>query len=211
MCHGGYYLITEGLASKYSSRVLDCPPDETTIAMFGCGIFRLVFKWSTIKWYVNTITRICEWFIHGNFYTHNNLYLSRVLEDVCYSNDIDRIVMSVDCTDIDTKWNQASFNFELKYLINTYCSTMIPLLILQLNSQITHFNRNICNNTTGSMDSINGKRLCYSSNINNNNRNDNASNYKSSSNSARVSIKSVRSCNVLNIVLMLLPEMQIEM
>ena len=34
---GGYYLITQGLASKYSSPVSDYPPDETTIAMFGCG------------------------------------------------------------------------------------------------------------------------------------------------------------------------------
>ena len=76
------------------------------------------------------------------------------LDDVCCSNGTDyargmtsnmehvkndRIAMSVDCSDIDTKWNQESFNVALKYLINTCCSTMnMQQLILQLDSQILH-------------------------------------------------------------------------
>ena len=45
------------------------------------------------------------------------------------------------------------------------------------------------------MNGNNGKRTCCSNNINhNNNGNDNESNYKSSTNSASVSIKLVRSC-----------------
>ena len=94
----------------------------------------------------------------------------------------DRIAMPVDCSDIDIKWNQATFNFKFKCLINPYCSTMN---MLQL---ILHLNTN--------MNSVNGKRLCCSSNINNNdNRDDNGSNhiYKCSYNSASISIKSVRS------------------
>ena len=29
--HGGYYLVTDGLAKKYPGRVIDFPPDETTL------------------------------------------------------------------------------------------------------------------------------------------------------------------------------------
>jgi pyruvate/2-oxoglutarate/acetoin dehydrogenase E1 component len=29
--HGGYYLVTDGLASKFPGRVIDFPPDETTL------------------------------------------------------------------------------------------------------------------------------------------------------------------------------------
>lgn len=29
--HGGYYLVTDGLAKKFPGRVIDFPPDETTL------------------------------------------------------------------------------------------------------------------------------------------------------------------------------------
>ena len=35
--HGGYYLVTEGLAKKYPMRVRDFPPDETSILGMGIG------------------------------------------------------------------------------------------------------------------------------------------------------------------------------
>ena len=39
--HGGYYLVTEGLADKYSTRILDFPPDETTLLGAGLGFSQL--------------------------------------------------------------------------------------------------------------------------------------------------------------------------
>jgi 2-oxoisovalerate dehydrogenase E1 component len=36
--HGGYYLVTEGLAAKHRNRVLDFPPDETTLVGAGMGL-----------------------------------------------------------------------------------------------------------------------------------------------------------------------------
>jgi len=39
--HGGYYLVTEGLSEKYPNRVLDFPPDETTLLGAGLGFSQL--------------------------------------------------------------------------------------------------------------------------------------------------------------------------
>lgn len=39
--HGGYYLVTEGLAEKHPNRVLDFPPDETTLLGAGLGFAQL--------------------------------------------------------------------------------------------------------------------------------------------------------------------------
>jgi pyruvate/2-oxoglutarate/acetoin dehydrogenase E1 component len=39
--HGGYYLVTEGLAEKYSTRILDFPPDETTLLGASLGFSQL--------------------------------------------------------------------------------------------------------------------------------------------------------------------------
>eukprot|EP00981_Chlorochromonas_danica_P010016 scaffold2924_cov165-Ochromonas_danica.AAC.3 len=36
--HGGYYLVTDGLAGKYPTRVLDFPPDETSLIGIGMGM-----------------------------------------------------------------------------------------------------------------------------------------------------------------------------
>lgn len=36
--HGGYYLVTDGLAAKYPQRVLDFPPDETSLVGIGMGM-----------------------------------------------------------------------------------------------------------------------------------------------------------------------------
>jgi TPP-dependent pyruvate/acetoin dehydrogenase alpha subunit len=39
--HGGYYLVTEGLADQYPDRVLDFPPDETTLLGVALGFSQL--------------------------------------------------------------------------------------------------------------------------------------------------------------------------
>lgn len=39
--HGGYYLVTEGLAAKYPKQVMDFPPDETTLLGAGLGFAQL--------------------------------------------------------------------------------------------------------------------------------------------------------------------------
>jgi len=39
--HGGYYLVTEGLAKKFPQRVLDFPPDETTLMGAALGFSQL--------------------------------------------------------------------------------------------------------------------------------------------------------------------------
>mmetsp|Transcript_57551 Transcript_57551/g.115552 ORF Transcript_57551/g.115552 Transcript_57551/m.115552 type:complete len:473 (-) Transcript_57551:149-1567(-) len=36
--HGGYYLVTDGLAKKFPGRVIDMPPDETSLLGIGWGI-----------------------------------------------------------------------------------------------------------------------------------------------------------------------------
>jgi pyruvate/2-oxoglutarate/acetoin dehydrogenase E1 component len=36
--HGGYYLVTEGLAAKYPGRVVDLPPDETSLLGVAHGL-----------------------------------------------------------------------------------------------------------------------------------------------------------------------------
>ena len=39
--HGGYYLVTDGLAAKFPARVLDFPPDETTLLGAALGFSQL--------------------------------------------------------------------------------------------------------------------------------------------------------------------------
>ena len=39
--HGGYYLVTDGLTEKYPQRVMDFPPDETTLLGAGLGFSQL--------------------------------------------------------------------------------------------------------------------------------------------------------------------------
>lgn len=39
--HGGYYLVTEGLVRKFSNRVIDFPPDETTLLGAALGFSQL--------------------------------------------------------------------------------------------------------------------------------------------------------------------------
>lgn len=39
--HGGYNLVTDGLAAKYPNRVQDFPPDETSIVGAGVGFSQL--------------------------------------------------------------------------------------------------------------------------------------------------------------------------
>ena len=41
--HGGYYLVTEGLAAKHRGRVVDFPPDETTLVGAGLGLAQAGF------------------------------------------------------------------------------------------------------------------------------------------------------------------------
>ena len=35
--HGGYYLVSDGLVKKYPKRVIDFPPDETTLLGVAMG------------------------------------------------------------------------------------------------------------------------------------------------------------------------------
>ncbi|KAG7358941.1 dehydrogenase E1 component [Nitzschia inconspicua] len=39
--HGGYYLVTEGLSSKFPKRIIDFPPDETTLLGAALGFSQL--------------------------------------------------------------------------------------------------------------------------------------------------------------------------
>lgn len=116
--HGGYYLVSEGLAEKYQHRVMDFPPDETTLlgAAIGfaqtglvpfveipyakyldCG-FDMFNEAIIMNWLSNgkksngMIIRLQgfgEGIFGGNFHTHNCLYLPPGLDVVCYSNGPD--------------------------------------------------------------------------------------------------------------------------
>ena len=39
--HGGYYLVTDKLKSKYPNQILDFPPDETSLLGIGLGLFSI--------------------------------------------------------------------------------------------------------------------------------------------------------------------------
>lgn len=116
--HGGYYLVTDGLAKKYPFRVADFPPEEA--GLLGCAIgyaqaglipvvevpyakyldcgADIFFEAIYAHWYSNgrqpngMIIRLQGFgrgVFGGNFHTHNSLYLPPGLDVVCYSNGAD--------------------------------------------------------------------------------------------------------------------------
>jgi 2-oxoisovalerate dehydrogenase E1 component len=116
--HGGYYLVTEGLAKKFPGRVRDFPPDETTLLGAGAGMaqvgltpiveipyakyldcgadsfFELVIShWLSNGSQANGMVIRLQGFdkgvFGGNFHTHNMLHLPPGLDVVCYSNGAD--------------------------------------------------------------------------------------------------------------------------
>jgi len=118
--HGGYYLVTEGIAKEFPSQILDFPPDETTIVGCGmgfsqCGIFPIVeipyakyldcaadmfFEACITNWLtkgkapVGMIIRLQGFGVGvfgGNFHTHNMLHIPPGLDVVCYSNGSDYV------------------------------------------------------------------------------------------------------------------------
>jgi len=46
--HGGYYLVTDGLAAKYKGRILDFPPVSTAVWLVGWLVGCSRFGWSLV-------------------------------------------------------------------------------------------------------------------------------------------------------------------
>ena len=117
--HGGYYLVTDGLAEKFPGRLIDFPPDETTLlgAAVGysqagltpiievpyakyldCGVdtfYELaISNWLTKGQRPNGMIVRMQGFdrglFGGNFHTHNMIsHLPPGVDAVCYSNGRD--------------------------------------------------------------------------------------------------------------------------
>lgn len=116
--HGGYYLVTDGLAKKYPKRLLDFPPDETSImgvAMgFSQGGLLPIVEMPYAKYLDCAMDMFCEacvmgWLSNGkqtngmvvrlqgfgrgvfggNFHTHNSLHMPPGIDVVCHSNGPD--------------------------------------------------------------------------------------------------------------------------
>lgn len=116
--HGGYYLVTEGLYKKYPARVLDFPPDETSLIGAGmgfsqCGLTPIVeipyAKYLDCGFDLFTEAVIMHWLSHGkerngivfrlqgfgrgvfggNYHTHNMLHIPPGLDVVCCSRGDD--------------------------------------------------------------------------------------------------------------------------
>jgi 2-oxoisovalerate dehydrogenase E1 component len=118
--HGGYYLVTDGLCNKYPGRVLDFPPDETTLVGAGMGLSQSglvpivempyakyldcasdIFKEAIItNWLTNgkqsigMIVRLQGFdkgVFGGNYHTHNSLNIPPGLDVICHSNGLDYV------------------------------------------------------------------------------------------------------------------------
>ena len=116
--HGGYYLVTDGLAKKYPHRIQDFPPDEGTLIGAGMGFSQaglipvveipyakyldcgadMFFEAVMMNWLSNgkqqngMILRLQGFdrgIFGGNFHTHNMLHIPPGLDVVCYSNGPD--------------------------------------------------------------------------------------------------------------------------
>lgn len=117
--HGGYYLVTDGLVKKFPNRIIDFPPDETTLlgAAMGysqvgltpiveipyakyldCGVDTF-YELAISNWLTNgqrpngMIVRIQGFdrgVFGGNFHTHNSIsHIPPGVDVVCYSNGRD--------------------------------------------------------------------------------------------------------------------------
>lgn len=120
MTHGGYYLVTEGLAKKYPFRVADFPPDETSLVGAAIGYAQsgllpileipyakyldcggdMFFEAAIYNWLSNgqqpvgMLVRLQGFdrgVFGGNFHTHNILHLPPGVDVVCYSNGADYV------------------------------------------------------------------------------------------------------------------------
>eukprot|EP00931_Biecheleriopsis_adriatica_P021941 TRINITY_DN14214_c1_g1_i2.p1 TRINITY_DN14214_c1_g1~~TRINITY_DN14214_c1_g1_i2.p1 ORF type:complete len:783 (-),score=164.15 TRINITY_DN14214_c1_g1_i2:115-2442(-) len=118
--HGGYYLVTEGLAAAFPNRVQDFPPDETSLigAAVGyaqAGLLPIVeipyakyldcgadqFYEAAINYWLSDgkqpngmIIRLQGFdrgVFGGNFHTHNMLSIPPGLDVVCFSNGADYV------------------------------------------------------------------------------------------------------------------------
>ena len=117
--HGGYYLVTDSLASKFHNRIIDFPPDEVSLlgaaqGMSQKGVTAIVeipyAKYLDCASDMMTEIAIAPWLTQrtnggmlvrlqgfdrglfgGNFHTHNSLYnvLLPGVEVLCYSNGLD--------------------------------------------------------------------------------------------------------------------------
>eukprot|EP01062_Namystynia_karyoxenos_P078300 TRINITY_DN8045_c10_g1_i1.p1 TRINITY_DN8045_c10_g1~~TRINITY_DN8045_c10_g1_i1.p1 ORF type:complete len:839 (+),score=252.98 TRINITY_DN8045_c10_g1_i1:73-2589(+) len=116
--HGGYYLVTEGLAQRFPGRVRDFPPEETALmgaaigyAQVGltpiveipyakyldCGADQFfeaaLMNWLSAGKQPNGMVIRLQGFdrgvFGGNFHTHNTLHLPPGLDVVCFSNGPD--------------------------------------------------------------------------------------------------------------------------
>eukprot|EP01061_Rhynchopus_euleeides_P020168 TRINITY_DN32905_c0_g1_i1.p1 TRINITY_DN32905_c0_g1~~TRINITY_DN32905_c0_g1_i1.p1 ORF type:complete len:771 (+),score=312.17 TRINITY_DN32905_c0_g1_i1:36-2315(+) len=113
--HGGYYLVTDGLAKKYPHRVKDFPPEESALMGLGIGYAQIGFVPVVEIPYAKYLdcgvdqffeAGLMNWLSHGrqpcgmvirlqgfdrgvfggNFHTHNMLHLPPGIDVVCYSN-----------------------------------------------------------------------------------------------------------------------------
>jgi TPP-dependent pyruvate/acetoin dehydrogenase alpha subunit/pyruvate/2-oxoglutarate/acetoin dehydrogenase E1 component len=118
--HGGYYLVTEGLAKQFPSRVLDFPPDETTLLGAALGFAQLgltpiveipyakyldcgadlfyeigIQHWLGSQHTNGMIIRLQGFdrgVFGGNFHTHNSLpHIPPGVDVVCFSNGTDYV------------------------------------------------------------------------------------------------------------------------
>jgi 2-oxoisovalerate dehydrogenase E1 component len=116
--HGGYYMVTDGLAKRYPLRVQDFPPDETSLLGVGMGycqsgllpIVEIPYaKYLDCAMDMFTEACIMNWLSNGkqpngmvirlqgfgrgvfggNYHTHNMLHMPPGLDVVCYSNGRD--------------------------------------------------------------------------------------------------------------------------
>lgn len=117
--HGGYYLVTDGLAKKFPKRVIDFPPDETTLLGAAIGYSQVgltpiveipyakyldvgvdaFYELAISNWLTNgqrpngMIVRIQGFdrgVFGGNFHTHNMIsHIPPGVDGLCYSNGRD--------------------------------------------------------------------------------------------------------------------------
>eukprot|EP01065_Artemidia_motanka_P042786 TRINITY_DN5793_c1_g1_i1.p1 TRINITY_DN5793_c1_g1~~TRINITY_DN5793_c1_g1_i1.p1 ORF type:complete len:824 (+),score=262.69 TRINITY_DN5793_c1_g1_i1:72-2543(+) len=116
--HGGYYLVTDGLAKKFPGRVRDFCPEETVLIGAGigyaqvgltpiveipyakyldCGIDQFfeaaIFNWLSAGKQPNGMVIRLQGFdrgvFGGNFHTHNTLHIPPGMDVVCFSNGRD--------------------------------------------------------------------------------------------------------------------------
>eukprot|EP00756_Hemistasia_phaeocysticola_P034406 Hpha_TRINITY_DN16518_c4_g1::TRINITY_DN16518_c4_g1_i1::g.134215::m.134215/K11381/bkdA; 2-oxoisovalerate dehydrogenase E1 component len=116
--HGGYYLVTDGLAKKFPGRVRDFLPEETILVGAGIGYAQVgllpvveipyskyldcgadqffeaaIMNWLSAGKRPNGMVIRLQGFdrgvFGGNFHTHNMLHLPPGLDVVCFSNGLD--------------------------------------------------------------------------------------------------------------------------